>query len=1033
MLAATALPSKSRGADPAAFQIVLERYCIECHGAEDPEEGLDLTAAAVLDDPGLLDEIADRLRRRSMPPSRHEAQPTDEQREAAVAWIEHTLDGFFGSDPDPGRVAIRRLTRVDYRNTVRDLLGLEIDVSAFPSDDIAHGFDNLADMISLPPLLMERYGDAAESLARRWFEREFADWTAPAAAADADAAAADAVDDADHAGEDQPPAVDDETRALAMEVARERLLPLAGRAFRRPLGEDEQAALLQFVATGLDQGWGFDGAVQAGLQRILLSPAFLFRIEQDGPIGTDVPILGHELATRLSYFLWSSMPDDELLELAGQDRLHEPAVLAEQVDRMLADPRARDGLIGNFGSQWLQIARIDGIGPHPDHFPEFDEELRAAMRAETELLWQAVVREDLPVTTLLDADFTHVNARLARHYGIDGVEGDEFRRVSLEGTQRRGLLTHASVLATNSHPTRTSPVKRGKWILEAILGDPPPPPVPDAAELSEVDAEGTLRERLEQHRADPRCASCHVKMDALGLAFEHFDAIGAWRSNDDGHPVDPSGELDAEPFADSAELLELLRRDYADDFRHNLVRQLFIYGLGRTIERPDRDVIDVVVKQGDQAGGRVGDYLAAMVASDPFLKRRNPARIGLEELPASLDFDLSGNPEQLMHLRFSHAPGVEPVDGPQPFELHTLQPLLRAVVPDGEGGSREIELAAAGPDERGVHRYPLQAGAGERWQLFFMPGLLAPGEYSKDFLMPVATVPVTEEPAVLDLAPHNARWDADLFVPGNARPGTLYSFDFKARLTGMGVSSDQLRVWLTNANATNNAAFTDAGAFPIEVSREMRTFTQTGRRTPGMVGSWSETLQVAIRARADLVVADVSPIRFIRPAASLDAPDTLVLRPGGVSGPMTLTNSQRETLTDHQGNTWSTVLYGAGNIHRPEGNQEYHLDIDHVGIMLVGEHAGSFELVADHLADNGGVLLQRDDGEFGLRGGPDPDVLTFKVRQPAGRALPVDPADLDARVRVVTQAGGFGTLSTGADDEPPARMHYRDVPIRIQP
>ena len=1018
--AATAAPTAVQAVDPAAFHVVLERYCIECHGAEDPEEGLDLTAAAVLEDPGLLDDIADRLRRRSMPPSRHEAQPTEEQREAAVAWLEHTLDGFFGSEPDPGRVAIRRLTRTDYRNTVRDLLDLEVDVSGFPSDDIAHGFDNLAGMISLPPLLMERYGDAAESLARRWFEREFADWQG---AAPGEGAAADELVE-----------VDDETRAAAMAAARERLLPLASRAFRRPLTEDDEGSLLHFVRIALDEGWGFDGAVQAGLQRILLSPAFLFRIEQDGPIGQDVPIRGHELATRLSYFLWSSMPDEELLALAEQEKLHDPGVLRAQVERMLADPRVGDGLVGNFGGQWLQISRIDGIGPNPERFPGFDDELRAAMRTETELLWRTVVQEGLPITTLLDADFTHVNARLARHYGLEGVDGDGFRRVSLEGTPRRGLLTHASVLATNSHPTRTSPVKRGKWILEAILGDPPPPPVPDAAELSEVDADGTLRERLEQHRADPRCASCHVKMDALGLAFEHYDAIGGWRSEDEGFPVDASGELDSQAFTDASELLELLRRDYAADFRHNLVRQLFIYGLGRTIDRPDRDVIDVIVRNGEMAGDRLVDYLAELVASDPFLMRRNPARIGLAQLPDSLDFTLGGNPEQFMRLTFQPADGVEPVDGPQPFELHSLQPLLRAVVPGRDEDLREVELGDAGPDERGVHRYRLEAAAGEQWLLFFMPGLLAPGEYSEDFLMPVATVPVTEEPAVLDLASHNARWDADLHTPGNARPGTLYSFDFQARLTGMGVNRDNLHVWLTNAGATNNAAFTDSGAIPIEVSREMQTFTQVGRRTPGMVGSWSESLQVAIRARADLVVADVSPIRFIRPAVGLEAPDRVVLRPGGESGELVLYNSQRTTLTDHQGDSWVTVLYGATNIHRPEGNQEYHLDIDHAGVILVGAHADRFELVADHLDANGGVLLQREDGEFGLRGGEDPDRLVFRVRHREGRALP-DGDELDARIRIVTQAGGFGTLSAGDDDEgePPARMYYHDIPVQLRP
>jgi hypothetical protein len=385
-----------------------------------------------------------------------------------------------------------------------------------------------------------------------------------------------------------------------------------------------------------------------------------------------------------------------------------------------------------------------------------------------------------------------------------------------------------------------------------------------------------------------------------------------------------------------------------------------------------------------------------------------------------------------MQLTFQQADGVDPVGGPQPFDLHSLQPLLRAVVPGRAEDSREVGLGETVADERGVHRYRLHATVGERWLLFFMPGLLAPGEYSEDFLMPVATVPVTEEPAVLDLASHNARWDADLHTPGNARPGTLYSFDFKARLTGMGVDRDNLQVWLTNAGATNNAAFIDSGPIPIEVSREMRSFTQVGRRTPGMVGSWSVSLQVASRARADLVVADVSPIRLIRPTLGLEAPDSVALRSGGESGDLVLYNSQHTTLTDHKGETWQTVLYGTTNIHRPEGNQEYHLDIDHVGIILVGGHADHFELVAGHLNDKGGVLLQREDGGFGLRGGNDPDRLVFRVRHREGRALPGGD-ELDARIRIVTQAGGSGTLSAGGENEPPARMYYHDIPIQVRP
>jgi mono/diheme cytochrome c family protein len=989
------LPTTATSApETAAARSFADRYCIECHGADEPEEGLDLSTASWLDDPALLEEIADRLRRRSMPPSKHDPLPSPDEAAAVLAWIEASLDQFLGTDPDPGRVAIRRLTRTDYKNTIRDLLGLDVDVSSFPSDDVAHGFDNLADMISLPPLLMERYGDAAESLSRRYLDRELGDKLATL------------------------------SHEQAMPFLTDQLLPLAQRAFRRPLADDESQAIIASFHHGETQGWDPASSLDATLQRILLSPHFLFRIEADGPIGQDIALSGFELASRLSYLFWSSMPDERLFELAALGDLHDPDTLRAQVGRMLADPKLDSGLIRNFGAQWLQTQRLPTIGPDPGRFPDFDPALRDAMAEETHLLLAAIIRENRPILDLIDADFTFANARLAAHYDLpDRPADDAFSRVDLSHSPRRGILTHASILAINSHPTRTSPVRRGKWVLEAILGDPPPPPVPDAGDLPETIVEGTLRQQLELHREDPRCASCHVKMDALGLALEHFDAVGAWRSEEAGHPIDAAGELDGQRFPDAAALAQILRRDYADAFRTNFATQLFLYGVGRTVGRPDRAVIAHVVKQASSAGDTAAAYLAALVATDPFRMRRNPARIGIENLPDSLDFKLSGNPDQLMRLSIQAAPSSADAPAEAPFEIHTLKPVLRAVA----SARSELALPAAAPDASGVYRYPVTAAPGQEILLFFMPGLLAPGEYSDDFLMPVATIPVTEEPATLHLAPHDATWAADLHTSSNARPGTLYSFDFQARLTGAGSTEDTVDVWLTNAGATNRAAFEDSGPFPIRASREMQTFTRVGRRVTEMVGSWSGEVSAAISARADLVVAEISPIRLIRPLLDLDAPPTISLPHGGESRPITIRNGQQRTLTDHTGRTWPTLLYGTTNIHQAEDKQDYHKTIDNIGAILIGEHAAHFALAGPTLA-GAGIALLAPDGSPGLAGGPEPDSVTFTVRHTGANNTPARP---DATLRIITQAGGTGALSSGEQGEPPANLYYTDVPITL--
>jgi hypothetical protein len=317
------------------------------------------------------------------------------------------------------------------------------------------------------------------------------------------------------------------------------------------------------------------------------------------------------------------MPDETLFELAAQGKLQEPAVRAEQVRRMLSDPKA-ESLTSNFAAQWLQLRDVDNAAPDPQKYPEFDAALRSAMKRETELFFEAIVREDRSILDFIDSDYTFVNERLARHYGIEGVEGDEFRKVSLSG-RRGGVLTQGSILLLTSNPTRTSPVKRGKWIMSNILGTPPLPPPEGVEELSEDEGAellGSLRERMEQHRADPVCASCHNRMDPLGFGFENFDAIGSWRTEDGRFEIDASGELPGgQSFDGPAELRSILRETKAEQFCRCFAEKLLTYALGRGLEAYDRCGVDRIIETAGKEDFRFSSLVLAVVESEPFLKR----------------------------------------------------------------------------------------------------------------------------------------------------------------------------------------------------------------------------------------------------------------------------------------------------------------------------------------------------------------------------------------------------------------------------
>ena len=400
------------------------------------------------------------------------------------------------------------------------------------------------------------------------------------------------------------------------------LSTLARLAFRRPVGEADVAPLLALYKDARIEGQTFDGGIQRALVRLLVDPDFLFRIEQDpsGP-STVYRLSDVDLATRLSFFLWSSIPDDELLSLAERGRLKDPTVLEQQVRRMLADDRA-DTLVDNFAAQWLHLRNLQQFQPDFFLFPEFDDNLRRAFSRETELFLRSQIREDRPVIDTLTADYTFVNERLARHYKLPPVYGSHFRRVTLTDPSRFGLLGHGSVLAVTSYAHRTSPVLRGNWLLENILDSPVPPPPPDVPALDDQDTETgtvlTLRAKMERHRKDPACSVCHVRMDPLGFALENFDAIGQWRTVDGGAPIDPSGELPGGIKLDGPVGLRRLMADRRDEFAATVTTRLLTYALGRGVEHFDRPAIRKIVREAAPAEHRWSSIILGIVTSTPF-------------------------------------------------------------------------------------------------------------------------------------------------------------------------------------------------------------------------------------------------------------------------------------------------------------------------------------------------------------------------------------------------------------------------------
>ncbi len=407
--------------------------------------------------------------------------------------------------------------------------------------------------------------------------------------------------------------------------ARTILATLARRAYRRPATDADMEALLRFYKDGHDRG-GFESGIESGLAGILVSPEFLFRIEKDPPglaSKTAYRISELELASRLSFFLWSSIPDDELLQAAVQNRLGNPKILEQQVRRMLADPRAKT-LVTNFAAQWLQLRNLAAVNRSPRMFPDFDDNLRQAFGRETELFVQSIIEEDHSVLDLLRANYTFLNERLARHYGIPNVYGGRFRRVTLDKTSvRGGLLGQGSFLAVTSYDTRTAPTLRGKWILENVLGSPPPPAPPNIPALQDRGAGDvtSMRERMAQHRDNASCASCHQLMDPLGFSLENFDAVGSWRTREDGAPIDATGAFpDGQKIDGIAELKNALL-DRPQPFLRTFTEKLLTYAVGRGLDYHDASAVRKIVAEARMDNDRFSAIVLGIVRSAPFQMR----------------------------------------------------------------------------------------------------------------------------------------------------------------------------------------------------------------------------------------------------------------------------------------------------------------------------------------------------------------------------------------------------------------------------
>lgn len=723
----------------------IQKWCGGCHTGQNPPGNVDplkaKTDADVQNDEATWERIARAIRGGHMPPE-GSPQPTQEQRTFLVSAIESILSGNC-TIKDPGRVTIRRLNRSEYANTIRDLMGVTFKgVEGFPSDDVGYGFDNIGDVLTISPLHMEKYLDAAEQIvaqaivlpgakttrieastfpattgtnptnegdrsfytnAQVIIEHDFttagsyrirvnafgqqagpepcrmrvglntnsqefqvratvdkpADYEIPIeVSAGKQRVSVAFVNDYYDEKNPDPKQRDrnlivrhieiigpfgdaisaspttarwipqQPTPGQERTVAKTYLTKFATTAFRRPVANEEIEGIMRVFDVPLKNKEHFNRCMQVAMMAVLVSPQFLFRAELDPKTTTAASrdLNDYEIASRLSYFLWSSMPDDTLLGLAAAKKLQDPKVIEQQVTRMLADPKAK-ALGDNFAAQWLQLRKLADFRPDPRTFPAFNASIKTMMMNESLMFFNDVVTNDRSILEFLDSKHTFVNNALAAYYDIPGVDGNQFRRVELPSGRRGGLIGQGAILTLTSNPTRTSPSKRGKWVLEQILGTPPPPPPPGVAELRATNKAGgirSLREQLEEHRQNPDCISCHSRMDPLGFGLENFNAVGQWRDRDDlREPVDSSGILpDGTKFTGPAELKNVLLAR-KDQFTHALTEKLMIYALGRGVTLRDDCSIDEISKSVKASDYRFSAIIKGIVLSDPFRKRKN--------------------------------------------------------------------------------------------------------------------------------------------------------------------------------------------------------------------------------------------------------------------------------------------------------------------------------------------------------------------------------------------------------------------------
>lgn len=589
----------------------VKTHCSACHASKRPTEaGVNFDPA--IKRPGdaafsqLWKKAVARVKAHDMPPDYANKQPAEADRQMFALWLAKVK---FLSPKDPGLFVIRRLSKTEYGNTLHDLLGVEPAIASDLPDEVSgEGYLN-----SLSPLQLEQYLAIAEKALDQIVVPEGAPPTM-----------------AQRRLLGEPPPLEADYQSAAREVARS----LARKAYRRPPSQAELNVLLAVFDLGRKNKLTYSASLRLMLKAILISPQFLFITPagETAPRDPIVPLDDYQLASRLSYLLWATMPDEELMALADSGKLHEPLILKAQVKRLLEDSRSR-ALFDGFGAQWLGLDKLAGQTFDPVLFPQMTGTMRSAMYDEARLFFESIVRENRSVMSFVDSDYTFLNETLAKTYGLEGkVAGPAMQRVRLHDANRGGILGMPGILATTSFPTRTSAVKRGVWVLEQVLGDNVPPPPPDVPALEKQDqgkiAGLTLRQRTELHRTNPVCANCHQTLDPIGFGLENFDAIGRWRDREAGGGViDASGELPGGKRFSSPKELKALIAERRDDFSRNLVERLLAYALCRRLEGYDEVVVDGLMEEIAADGYRMQALIENVVTSYPFTHRRIPEKV----------------------------------------------------------------------------------------------------------------------------------------------------------------------------------------------------------------------------------------------------------------------------------------------------------------------------------------------------------------------------------------------------------------------